>query len=291
MNSRVYIPSLALGLLLVVSSALAERPLDQEPSDGPPSLGPRVTSVAVNNGSAILQLPPELGGGSVMIEDGLRGCYLRKWNGRGDAFEIESIALWLPSLQLPLPSGLMDTGPIKVSEALGGFDESLLLLAGAEAANAGRLDAETGTLREVLGLQLDFPLLGELPDEAEPVRLLLQKTEFGYDPLSGASESWEASGLVVEGAFAGAEVSSEGDCKSADYAFPICTPRRISTGFGSFVTRCRVSPAAVATCTVSNLGGAGGVLVHCQQRGLANVTITYTNPKGRKRKTVSVWCD
>ncbi|WP_306536031.1 hypothetical protein [Geobacter sp.] len=77
----------------------------------------------------------------------------------------------------------------------------------------------------------------------------------------------------------------------ASFDFNVCTPTRISTGFGTAATACTVAPAAGATCTVSNLAGAGGVLVHCQAAGTVTVTITYLDSDAmEKTVTHTVTC-
>lgn len=72
----------------------------------------------------------------------------------------------------------------------------------------------------------------------------------------------------------------------ANFAFNICTPQRISTGFATAVTACTVAPAARANCQIDNRTGSGGVSVHCQAAGVATVTIKFLDSDAMEKTVV-----
>jgi hypothetical protein len=248
-------------------------------------LPPNVAWVKVNNGDVEITFPARLGGGAVAIADGLRGTYVRAFDPGGLTFSIELMALYLPSFQLP--NGQI-TGPITIRTFPGDFHPASVARFGVP--NRGVVLRSRQVLEETLGLEVYFPLLTDLGEA--PLSVLLGKREEGYDEFSGGSVSWRARGVVTSGMFEGTQVAARGSCKSSDYRFPVCKAQRISTGFGTSVTKCGVAPAATATCTVSNLLGAGGVLVHCNAKGVAVVTITFQDAMARERVVArSVHCE
>ncbi len=250
-----------------------------------PPLPPNAAWVKVNNGDVEIIFPARLGGGVVAIPDGLRGTYVRAFDPGGLTFSIELLALYLPSFQLP--NGQI-TGPVTIRTFPGDFHPASVARFGVP--NRGDVLRSRRVLEETLGLEVYFPLLSDLGEP--PLAVLLGKREEGYDEFSGGSVSWRARGVVTSGMFEGTQISARGSCKSSDYRFAICKPQRISTGFGTVVTKCGVAPAATATCTVSNLAGAGGVLVHCNAKGVATVTITFLDAALQERVvTRSVHCE
>lgn len=272
-NFKLAVTRLFLAILLLLVASCSSSPTPEE------------TFVKLRSGSVVLRFPNELGGEEIRIEGGLFGSYTRRWS--GDSFTVDRVWLSLPSITLPLEGG-RQTGPIILQGAIGDFPDEMVAEYGS--ADQGRFRPDEGVLEETLGLEADFPLLNELDDGY--VRILFSKREEGYNSATGASLSWTGTGIVTEGFLRGATIGATSRLgKGHDYHFPICKPRRISTGFGTFATSCSVVPAGTATCTVSNLGGAGGVLVHCTAAGVATVTINYQDGGGTARTaTKTVHC-
>lgn len=255
------------------------------PSEPPPDPCPEPTHdtfVKVDGGRFTLTLPDSLGGLVIEGDQAPFGAYRRSF--RGDELTVHDTWLSLPPVALPVP-GLDSTGPLVIRQAVGGFDPEHVEALGEP--NVGRFDPATGVLTETLGLVVDGPGLD--PDNG--TRVLLRKTEEGYDPELGASLSFTAEGVITDGPLAGATlqvVSHSG--KGADYEFEVCKETRISTGHATVARGCTVSPSSLATCRVSNLQIAGGVLVHCQEPGLGSVTIEYIDGRGTQRVTRTLRC-
>lgn len=291
--------SFAVVLAAVAVVGLSGAPADAQnkPTDHPdtasprsvksfPPLPPGAQLVKVHRGTMTLFLPPHLGGGAV-VSEGLRGTFVRSFSGRGDRFTIHLISLSMPSVELPIP-GNPETGPIRIQEAIGPFDPSDVAVFGEP--NTGSVDVDTGILTETLGLDVSFPLLEDLG--AGSVRLLLSGVEEGFDRFSGSTQSWTATGAVVdEGPFEGTEVSGSGFCKGSDYTISVGATVGVSIGRGNIPGKCRQKPAGVVTCTGVLAMGFSQFDVTCLKAGGVTLTLSYTDINQRRRsKTVRVHC-
>lgn len=269
-----------LVLLPALGCVLSSTPPSEDPEPCPECPEPaRDTVVKVDGGHFTLTLPEALGGVVVEGEQAPFGSYRRHWD--GETFTVHDVWLTLPPIELPVPH-LEHAGPLVIRQAIGGFSPERVEALGY--ANTGRFDPETGVLTETLGLTVELP-------GVETTRVLLRKTEEGYDPERGASLSFTGQGMVTDGPLAGATLQvSSSSGKGADYTFEVCNETRISTGHATAATGCTVSPSSRATCRVSNLTGAGGVLVHCKEPGLATVTLSYIDGRVRRSASRTVRC-